>query len=277
MGLRTAENIYLGTLIEEGLAWEQDFDIILYYCIRNLFSLQIVSSLLSSSNISKPIFQMCTGHFKAHAPLLLTVIASASYPSLGLCDFHFNSMETTEDITYYFPGGYHPIVVGDILSPSGENSESGSRQCGWHRRPIQARLSLQWRSQWLRTIWLGKWPCFFLHSRGPASLSAAPSPRSSAWKMDGKMPDLGLILSSLSATKVCTLSLVRLTVWYWRWHILKYGTGMCSSSVLPRVTPWGCSIVKILTNNLSDICYVFGVGHGIDLRYRSTWGNILNE
>jgi hypothetical protein len=30
--------------------------------------------------------------------------------------------------------------------------------------------------------------------------------------MDGKMPDLGLILSSLSATKVCTLSLVRLTV-----------------------------------------------------------------
>ena len=34
--------------------------------------------------------------------------------------------------------------------------------------------------------------------------------------------------------------------------------------------PWGCSIVKILTNNLSYIGYVFGVGHGVDLRYRST-------
>jgi serine/threonine-protein kinase SRPK3 len=37
-------------------------------------------------------------------------------------------METTEDITYYIPGGYHPIVIGDVLSPSGENSRNGSRQ-----------------------------------------------------------------------------------------------------------------------------------------------------
>jgi serine/threonine protein kinase len=43
-------------------------------------------------------------------------------------DFHFSSMETTEDMTRYAPGGYHPIVIGDILSPSAENSESGSRQ-----------------------------------------------------------------------------------------------------------------------------------------------------
>jgi serine/threonine-protein kinase SRPK3 len=35
-------------------------------------------------------------------------------------------METTEDMTRYVPGGYHPIVMGDILSP--ENSESWSRQ-----------------------------------------------------------------------------------------------------------------------------------------------------
>ena len=55
-------------------------------------------------------------------------MASALYPPLGLDDFHFDSMDTTEDITYYFPGGYHPIVIGDVLSPSGENSESGSRQ-----------------------------------------------------------------------------------------------------------------------------------------------------
>lgn len=35
-------------------------------------------------------------------------------------------METTEDITYYFPGGYHPIFIGDVLSASAdsENNES---------------------------------------------------------------------------------------------------------------------------------------------------------
>ncbi|KAH7924444.1 kinase-like protein [Leucogyrophana mollusca] len=43
-------------------------------------------------------------------------------------DFHFSSMETTEDITRYVPGGYHPVVIGDILSPSPGHSESRSRQ-----------------------------------------------------------------------------------------------------------------------------------------------------
>ena len=44
-------------------------------------------------------------------------------------DFHFSSMETTEDITRYVHGGYHPIVIGDILSPSAspENSDNRSR------------------------------------------------------------------------------------------------------------------------------------------------------
>ncbi|KAF8972588.1 kinase-like protein [Flammula alnicola] len=43
-------------------------------------------------------------------------------------DFHFSSVETTEDMTRYVPGGYHPIVLGDILCPSPEDSESGSRR-----------------------------------------------------------------------------------------------------------------------------------------------------
>ena len=34
-------------------------------------------------------------------------------------DFHFHSFETTEDITRYASGGYHPIIIGDVLrSPS---------------------------------------------------------------------------------------------------------------------------------------------------------------
>ncbi|KAF8956779.1 kinase-like protein [Flammula alnicola] len=49
-------------------------------------------------------------------------------PILTPDDFHFSSIETTEDMTRYVPGGYHPIVIGDILSPSAENSESTSRQ-----------------------------------------------------------------------------------------------------------------------------------------------------
>ncbi|KAH7927484.1 kinase-like protein [Leucogyrophana mollusca] len=43
-------------------------------------------------------------------------------------DFHFDSMGTTEDITRYVPGGYHPIAIGDILSPPPETSDSRSRQ-----------------------------------------------------------------------------------------------------------------------------------------------------
>jgi serine/threonine-protein kinase SRPK3 len=40
-------------------------------------------------------------------------------PNLTPDDFHFSSMETTEDMTRYVPKGYHPIVIGDILSPGG--------------------------------------------------------------------------------------------------------------------------------------------------------------
>jgi len=29
-------------------------------------------------------------------------------------DLHYYEMEQTEAMTLYFPGGYHPIVVGDI-------------------------------------------------------------------------------------------------------------------------------------------------------------------
>lgn len=33
-------------------------------------------------------------------------------------DFHFSSMETTEEVTRYAPGGYHPVILGNILGPS---------------------------------------------------------------------------------------------------------------------------------------------------------------
>jgi len=35
-------------------------------------------------------------------------------------DFHFDSMETTEDVTRYISGGYHPILIGDHLGPPNE-------------------------------------------------------------------------------------------------------------------------------------------------------------
>ncbi|KAF8870261.1 kinase-like protein [Gymnopilus junonius] len=41
-------------------------------------------------------------------------MASAS-PNLTLNDFHFCSMDSTEEIPQYIPGGYHPIAIGDIL------------------------------------------------------------------------------------------------------------------------------------------------------------------
>jgi len=47
-----------------------------------------------------------------------------------------------------------------------------------------------------------------------------------------------------------------------------------SSSALARVTPLGCPMMKILTNNLSCIGFVFGVGHGVDLRHRGILANI---
>ena len=36
-------------------------------------------------------------------------------------------METTEDVIRYAPGGYHPMVIGDILN-SPENSDGRSCQ-----------------------------------------------------------------------------------------------------------------------------------------------------
>ncbi|KAJ6568132.1 kinase-like domain-containing protein [Mycena sp. CBHHK59/15] len=38
-------------------------------------------------------------------------------------DFHFSSMGTTDDVTRYVPGGYHPVIIGDILrAPTGTSS-----------------------------------------------------------------------------------------------------------------------------------------------------------
>jgi len=54
---------------------------------------------------------------------------------LEVDDLHYSSMEQTEEMTFYVPGGYHPIVVGDILGPSfAENREQGYRimhKLGW--------------------------------------------------------------------------------------------------------------------------------------------------
>jgi hypothetical protein len=76
----------------------------------------------------------------------------------------------------------------------------------------------------------------------------------------------------LSDVRVCIVILARLTV------VLKTYSEVCNRyvvfSVVPRVTPWGCSMVKILTNNLSCIGYGFGVGPGVDLRYRGICANI---
>lgn len=59
--------------------------------------------------------------------LVLTSDMAPISPILTPGDFHFSSMET-EDMTRYVPGGYHPIVIGDILSPSSKESKSGARQ-----------------------------------------------------------------------------------------------------------------------------------------------------
>ncbi|KAF8899480.1 hypothetical protein CPB84DRAFT_1847692 [Gymnopilus junonius] len=44
-------------------------------------------------------------------------MASVS-PSLEPDDFHFTSLQTTEEKCRYGPGGYHPITIGDFLSSS---------------------------------------------------------------------------------------------------------------------------------------------------------------
>jgi len=49
-------------------------------------------------------------------------------PISELDDFHFTSMESTEDITRYVPGGYRPVNIGDILRPCPKDDESSSRQ-----------------------------------------------------------------------------------------------------------------------------------------------------
>ena len=39
-----------------------------------------------------------------------------------IVDFHYHTLSgTTEEQTYYVPGGFHPIIIGDILGPSPEN------------------------------------------------------------------------------------------------------------------------------------------------------------
>lgn len=37
------------------------------------------------------------------------------FAMLNFNDFHFYFMGTTEEMTLYCSGGYHPIIVGDIL------------------------------------------------------------------------------------------------------------------------------------------------------------------
>ena len=46
-------------------------------------------------------------------------------------DFHFDEIEATEPMTHYVPGGYHPIVVGDILGPSSERQYRIVHKLGW--------------------------------------------------------------------------------------------------------------------------------------------------
>ena len=53
---------------------------------------------------------------------------------LTLNDFHFFTIDTTEDMTLYCPGGYHPTVIGDILRPTDRDDERGYRimhKLGW--------------------------------------------------------------------------------------------------------------------------------------------------
>ncbi|TFK68449.1 kinase-like protein [Pluteus cervinus] len=44
--------------------------------------------------------------------------------ALELDDFHFISMDTTEDMTRYTVGGYHPARIGDIISSSRKDDSS---------------------------------------------------------------------------------------------------------------------------------------------------------
>ena len=46
-------------------------------------------------------------------------------------DFHFSEIHQTEPMTLYLPGGYHPIVVGDILGPSSEPQYRIVHKLGW--------------------------------------------------------------------------------------------------------------------------------------------------
>ena len=56
---------------------------------------------------------------------------TSSTPQLETDDLHFYEMEKTESMTQYLPGGYHPIVVGDILGPSPERQYRIMHKLGW--------------------------------------------------------------------------------------------------------------------------------------------------
>jgi serine/threonine protein kinase len=71
----------------------------------------------------------------------------APLSTLTLDDFHFSSMESTEEMTRYVPGGYHPVVIGDIISSPRNGSDGRSRQ-------YRIVNKLGWGSS--ATVWLAQ-------------------------------------------------------------------------------------------------------------------------
>ena len=67
------------------------------------------------------------------------------FQPLDIVDFHYPLfLGTTEEETNYVPGGFHPIITGDILGPSPENES----------RQYRMMQKLDFRSH--STMWLAQ-------------------------------------------------------------------------------------------------------------------------
>ena len=82
--------------------------------------------------------------------LLPSSFTSTSCMALNLVpdDFHLSSMETTEDMTQYVSGGYHPVVIGDILT--------SSHRMGSASEPRQYRIMHKLGFGSYSTVWLAQ-------------------------------------------------------------------------------------------------------------------------
>ena len=68
----------------------------------------------------------------SHHPPSQSMELISQFQPLDIVDFHHHPfLGTTEEEIYYVPGGFHPIIICDVLSPSPENESRQYRKLGF--------------------------------------------------------------------------------------------------------------------------------------------------